>query len=52
MDVDNFHGAFSLHKREQDALPVLDQYALIIVDESSQLPRMNSVAHVALQVVL
>ena len=39
VDVDTCHGAFSLHKKEHDAIPVVDQYALIIVDEFPQLSR-------------
>ena len=39
--VDTCHGAFQLHKREQDAMPVMDEYALIIVDEFPQLSRVD-----------
>ena len=39
VDVDTCHGAFALHKKEQDALPVVDKYALIIVDEFPHLSR-------------
>ena len=39
VDVDTCHGAFHLHKKEQDAMPVLDHYSLILVDEFPQLSR-------------
>ena len=39
VDLDTCHGAVCLHKAEQDVLPMLDDYALIIVDEFPQLPR-------------
>ena len=39
VDIDTCHGAFALHKKEQDALVVLDDYALIVVDEFPQLSR-------------
>ena len=41
VDCDTCHGAFQLHKMERDALPVLDQYTLIIVDEFPQLSRAH-----------
>ena len=35
--VDTCHGAFLLHKPEMEALPVLSEYDLVVVDEVSQL---------------
>ena len=35
--VDTCHGAFLLHKAELEALPVLSEYDLVVVDEISQL---------------
>jgi ATP-dependent exoDNAse (exonuclease V) alpha subunit len=39
VDLDTCHGAFCLHKPEQDVLPILEDYALIVVDEFPQLSR-------------
>ena len=39
VDLDTCHGAFCLFKPEQDALPMLDEHALVIVDEFPQLSR-------------
>ena len=41
VDVDTCHGAFALHKKEHDALPVVDSYTLIIVDDFPQLSKNN-----------
>jgi hypothetical protein len=41
VDCDTCHGAFQLHKRENDAIPILEDYTLIIVDEFPQLSAVN-----------
>ena len=41
VDVDTCHGAFALHKKEQDAHPILDDYAIVVVDEFPQLSRQH-----------
>jgi ATP-dependent exoDNAse (exonuclease V) alpha subunit len=41
IDVDTCHGAFHLHKSEQDVFISLDEYVLVIVDEFPQLSRAD-----------
>ena len=41
VDVDRCHGAFALHKKEEDVLATIDEYALVIVDEFPQLSKLN-----------
>ena len=37
VEVDTCHGVFLLHRPEMEALPILSQYDLVVVDEVSQL---------------
>ena len=39
LDVDTCHGAFLFHKQESEALPLMSQYDLVVVDEISQLSK-------------
>ena len=39
LEVDTCHGAFLFHKPENEALPLMSQYDLVVVDELSQLSR-------------
>ena len=39
LDVDTCHGAFLLHRPEQESLPLMTGYALVVVDEFPQLSR-------------
>ena len=39
VDVDTCHGAFLLHRPEQEALPLMSPYHLVFVDEFPQLSR-------------
>ena len=41
LDVDTCHGAFLFHKPENEALPLMSQYDLVVVDELSQLSQLQ-----------
>ena len=36
VDMDTYHGAFLLHRPLQEAMAILTQYELVVIDEASQ----------------